>query len=49
MPVKNTFILVDGFVKKTEKISRRELDKAMRYMKDYKRRLKMNKKTKKTS
>ena len=40
MPVKNTFILLRGFVKKTEKISRRELDKAIHYMEDYKRRLK---------
>jgi phage-related protein len=40
MSDKNNFILLHGFVKKTEKTSKRELDTALRYMEDYKRRLK---------
>ena len=40
MPVKGTFLLLNGFVKKTDKTPVRELDIALRYMEDYKRRLK---------
>ena len=36
----NTFILLDGFTKKTEKIPAKELEKALRYKKDYERRCK---------
>ena len=40
MPVRDTFLLLNGFVKKTDKTPVRELDIALRYMEDYKRRLK---------
>ncbi len=40
MPVKDNFILLHGFIKKTEKTPKRELDSALRYMEDYKRKLK---------
>jgi phage-related protein len=40
MPAKNNFILLHGFAKKTEKTPKQELDTALRYMKDYKMRLK---------
>lgn len=38
MHVKDTFVLLSGFLKKTEKTPARELEKACRYMEDYKRR-----------
>ena len=40
MSVKDTFLLLHGLVKKTEKPPKRELDAAMRCMEDYKRRMK---------
>jgi len=36
----NTFVLLNGFTKKSEKTSIRELDKALLYKKDYERRCK---------
>lgn len=38
LPVGNTFVLLHGFVKKTNKTPARELDTALRYMQDYLRR-----------
>ncbi|WP_195985408.1 type II toxin-antitoxin system RelE/ParE family toxin [Clostridium sp. D33t1_170424_F3] len=38
LPVGNTFVLLHGFVKKTNKTPPRELDTALRYMQDYLRR-----------
>lgn len=38
MPIGNSFILLHGFVKKTDKIPRRELETAKSYMEDYLRR-----------
>ena len=35
MPVGNTFVLLHGFIKKTEGTPRGELEIAMRYMEDY--------------
>ncbi|MCI1955831.1 MAG: type II toxin-antitoxin system RelE/ParE family toxin [Oscillospiraceae bacterium] len=37
-PVRDTFILLHGFVKKDMKTPRRELETALRYMDDYRRR-----------
>jgi phage-related protein len=34
----NTFVLLHGFTKKTEKTPQRELDRALRYKEDYERR-----------
>lgn len=34
----NTFVLLNGFIKKTEKTPKRELDKAIKYKEDYERR-----------
>ncbi len=31
----NTFVLLNGFTKKSDETPKRELDKAKRYMKDY--------------
>lgn len=36
----NTFVLLNGFAKKTEKTPKRELDRALVYKKDYERRCK---------
>ena len=38
LPVGNTFVLLHGFIKKTEKTPIRELEIALRYMDDYVRR-----------
>ncbi|HIZ55933.1 MAG TPA: type II toxin-antitoxin system RelE/ParE family toxin [Firmicutes bacterium] len=38
LPIGNTFILLHGFVKKTNKTPSRELETALRYMQDYIRR-----------
>ena len=38
LPVGNTFVLLHGFVKKMHKTPQRELETALRYMKDYLRR-----------
>ncbi|MDD2495017.1 MAG: type II toxin-antitoxin system RelE/ParE family toxin [Tissierellia bacterium] len=37
---KNTFILLNGFVKKSDKTPERELEKARKYKNDYERRCK---------
>lgn len=42
MPVGDTFILLHGFLKKTQKTPKWELETAKRYMEDYKRRFKNN-------
>ena len=34
----NTFVLLNGFIKKTEKTPKRELEKAIKYKEDYERR-----------
>lgn len=34
----NTFVLLNGFIKKTDKTPKRELDKAIKYKEDYERR-----------
>jgi phage-related protein len=38
MPIGDTFILLHGFIKKTNKIPKNEIEKAVQYMDDYKRR-----------
>lgn len=38
MPAGDTFILLHGFLKKTEETPKREIEVAKRYMEDYKRR-----------
>ena len=38
LPVGNSFVLLHGFVKKTQKTPKRELETAYRYMQDYLRR-----------
>lgn len=38
MPIGNSFVLLHGFVKKTDKIPKRELETAKCYMEDYLRR-----------
>jgi phage-related protein len=40
MPINDTFLLLSGFVKKTEKTPQGEIDKALHYMEDYARRTK---------
>ena len=39
MPIGDTFILLHGFIKKTEKTPKNEIEKAKQYMDDYKRRV----------
>lgn len=41
-PYQDTFILLHGFIKKSDKIPKRELATAMRYMSDYERRFMKN-------
>ena len=43
LPVGNTFILLHGFVKKTNKTPASELNMALSYMNDYKERIKSDK------
>ncbi len=38
LPLENTFVLLHGFVKKSEETPKRELDIAKRHMEDYRRR-----------
>lgn len=40
LAIENTFVLLYGFLKKTQKTPKRELDMALSYMLDYKRRCK---------
>jgi len=42
VPVGDTFVLLHGFVKKTDKIPKREIEIAKQYMEDYKRRFENN-------